>query len=214
MKRLLLPLLAALALPTAVNAFPDIVQENLAGEKIVVKEKNSQVYDYGYFILNTYYEEALPYLRSKIKTASKKDIEKDACYFSTKLSKAYCEKRKTREGLKSVLADLEKYQLIIDEEIAEKNYKEIHYVKIKYQPIFIDLNRRKSAMSVEETQCINPKISIQARNAWNEMTRSWYRTPFRIWADRTETALDKKVCRNYFSKLNAPPAEKKARKKR
>ena len=74
MKRLLLPLLAALALPTAVNAFPDIVQENLAGEKIVVKEKNSQVSNYGYFMLNTYYEEALPYLRSKIKTAIDKEI--------------------------------------------------------------------------------------------------------------------------------------------
>ena len=34
MKRLLLPLLAAIALPSAVNAFPDIVQENLAGEKL------------------------------------------------------------------------------------------------------------------------------------------------------------------------------------
>ena len=39
MKRLLFPLLAALDLPTAVNDFPDIVQENLAGEKILVKKK-------------------------------------------------------------------------------------------------------------------------------------------------------------------------------
>ena len=40
MKRLLLPLLAALALPTAVNAFPfgnDITTKNDVGEKILVK---------------------------------------------------------------------------------------------------------------------------------------------------------------------------------
>ena len=163
-------------------------------------------------MLNTYYEEALPYLRSKIKTATDKEISR-GCWFDTKLSKAYCEKKKTREGLKNILADLEKYQLIIDEELAKGNYKEIHYVKIKYQPIFIDSNRRKSAMSVEETECINPKISIQARDAWNEMTRYWYSTRFAEWADDTETTLDKKVCRSYFSKLNAPPPEKKGRKK-
>ena len=40
MKRLLLPLLAALALPTAVNAFPfgDIVEKNDLGEKYIVKK--------------------------------------------------------------------------------------------------------------------------------------------------------------------------------
>ena len=40
MKRLLLPLLAAIALPTAVNAFPfwnDVQTENDVGEKILVK---------------------------------------------------------------------------------------------------------------------------------------------------------------------------------
>ena len=42
MKRLLLPLLAALALPTAVNAFPfgnDVEIENTVGEKILIKGK-------------------------------------------------------------------------------------------------------------------------------------------------------------------------------
>ena len=41
MKRLLLPLLAVIALPTAVNAFPwssDIVVKTDLGEKFVVKE--------------------------------------------------------------------------------------------------------------------------------------------------------------------------------
>ena len=147
-------------------------------------------------------------MRSQIKTASKKDIEKNACYYSTKLSKAYCEKRKTREGLKNILADLEKYQLIIEEEIAKTNFEK-HFVKIKYQPIFIDSNRRKSFMSVQETNCINPKISIQARNAWNEMKRSWYRTPFEFWAD-AETDLDKQVCKSFY----APPPKKIGRKKR
>ena len=46
-------------------------------------------------MLNTYYEEALPYLRSKIKTATDKEISR-GCWFDTKLSKAYCEKKKTR----------------------------------------------------------------------------------------------------------------------
>ena len=67
-------------------------------------------------------------MRSKIKTAIDKEISR-VCWFDTKLSKAYCEKKKTREGLKNILADLEKYQLIIDEELAKGNYKEIHCVK-------------------------------------------------------------------------------------
>ena len=49
MKRLLLPLLAALALPTAVNAFPfggDIVVKGDIGEEFVVKSSSVKTQKY------------------------------------------------------------------------------------------------------------------------------------------------------------------------
>ena len=54
MKRLLLPLLAAIALPTAVNAFPwsgDIVVKTDLDEKYVVKKTTVQVVDYSHNLL-------------------------------------------------------------------------------------------------------------------------------------------------------------------
>ena len=50
MKRLLLPLLAALALPTAVNAFPwnkDIVVKTDLGEKFIIKDSAITVLNFG-----------------------------------------------------------------------------------------------------------------------------------------------------------------------
>ena len=73
----LFPLLAALALPTAVNAFPwnnDIVEENLAGEKFIVKEKSIESYDKGFYALKYQYDQAIPYLEKTINTKTDREI--------------------------------------------------------------------------------------------------------------------------------------------
>ena len=64
MKRLLLPLLAALALPTAVNAFPfgrDLEVKNTIGERILIKGATVQTFLYG---KENYKNQSLLILRS------------------------------------------------------------------------------------------------------------------------------------------------------
>ena len=82
MKRLLLPLLAALALPTAVNAFPfgnDVQTENDVGEKILVKGSTINVQRFYAKDLKNNIEETIKMFESEVSNYENghiKDLEK------------------------------------------------------------------------------------------------------------------------------------------
>ena len=213
MKRLLLPLLAALALPTSVIAFPwnkDIVEENLAGEKFIVKEKSIESYDKGFYALKYQYDQAIPYLEKTINTKTDREIsnyyhpncQTTSYYQIVKIDREYCNKKTSRDGLKSILTTLKKYESLIDTEIENNGgFEEVHIAEIKYQPIKVNLNGQKQALQVYKTKCINPNMSDDAFNAWNELYKYWYTTNLRSSIEfKKEYQLDQKVCDKYFSK--------------
>ena len=80
-KRLLLPLLATLVTPTAVNAFPfgnktNIIQRTLAGEKIILKKENTIQNVLNYFDLKSEYKKAVPYIENELKTENKRSLRR------------------------------------------------------------------------------------------------------------------------------------------
>ena len=141
MKRLVLPLLAALALPTAVNAFPwnsDIVVKTDLGEKYIVKESAVTVSTYSW-------DDRVKYLINEIR-----DNQESGDNCLTSLSDSMCnilwfddlEKRKER---------LEYAKVWID--------KPTSLVLVRFRPIFIDLNNKKIAKDYTSNYCLNPNLS-------------------------------------------------------
>ncbi len=140
MKRLLLPLLAALALPTAVNANPfsgDIVLKNDIGEKYIVKKTavNVEVEDTirlaKYSLSGQLLRELVTKYKNQNAISSAKIFEEGAI-----------DREKNYYKYKPLL---EKY---------DKN-KVVSY-KITYKPIFQDLNNFKKVLEEKAILCINP----------------------------------------------------------
>ena len=142
MKRLLLPLLAALALPTAVNAenHKDLTFETNLGEKIMVKESASQVQRI---------------TKKGIISEIYKSIENRQKLYEEcvpNLGKRYCKKSWRPEKVK-----IEYPKLASDYELKES--EELIAVKIFFVPIFEDLNGMKSRMNRAVANCVNPRIT-------------------------------------------------------
>ena len=100
------------------------------------------------------------------------------------------------------MTTLKKYESLIDTEIENNGgFEEVHIAEIKYQPIKVNLNGQKQALQVYKTKCINPNMSDDAFNAWNELYKYWYTTNLRSSIEfKKEYQLDQKVCDKYFSK--------------
>ena len=208
MKRLLLPLLAAIALPTAVSAFPfgnktDIIQRTLAGEKIIVKKENTSQNVLNYFDLKLLYKDAVPYIENEVKTENKRSLRRSGnnCGYYGNLSQEYCAKRYSVDGLKTISEELKNHQSLINRKTATSaNIDEIHLIEITYQPILKTLNGGKVPMEVSRTKCINPNISENAFNAWNELYMYWNNIELKNHLERyQEKQLDKLVCNQAFS---------------
>ena len=208
MKRLLLPLLAALALPTAVNAFPfgnktDIIQRTLAGEKIIVKKENTFKNVLNYFDLKSEYKKAVPYIENEVKTENKRSLKRSGynCGYYGTLSQEYCEKKYSVDGLKTIAEELKNHQSLINRKTATfTNSDEIHLLEITYQPILKTLNGGKVPMQSKKTKCINPEIGEEAFNAWNDLYMYWYNIELKNHVSRfQEEELDQLVCNQAFS---------------
>ena len=201
MKRLLLPLLAAVALPTAVNAFPfgnksDIIQQTLADEKIIVKEENTIKKFLSYSDLIPLYEKALPCNNNEVKTENKRSLRRSgySCGYYGNLSQEYCAKKYSVDGLKTISEELKNNKVFIDEKLAN-SANEFHVIEITYQPILKTLNGGKVPMEVSRTKCINPNISEKAFNAWNDLYMYWKNIELKNHVERyQEKQLDKLVC--------------------
>ena len=145
MRRLLLLLLAALISPTAINAFPwnsDIVVENDLGEKYLVKESTVTVSTYEWDDLVTYLKEEYDIGRK---------LHKPRCIDRSigMMTDAMCLKDKNE--LKDIARRYKKAKPWID--------KPTSLVRIKFRPIFIDLNNKKIAKDSEKIYCLNPNLS-------------------------------------------------------
>ena len=175
MKRLLFPLLAALALPNVVNAnwfSGDLIVENGVGEKIIIKNTAVDVKgrslkgffgiiksERDYFVKN-----------KKAKQSKLKEIENE---YEDCLSEEKKQPGTYHCGVLTYDMDITKREIIdleknakhwenllkkITKMIEKRNQEESVYIRIRYTPIFQDINGRKDVGSSREVMCENPLI--------------------------------------------------------
>ena len=141
MKRLLLPLLATLALPTAVNAFPwDKKNKDIIDEDIIVKTDLDEEYivkDSTVTITPLSKKEAVVALQKRHPITSCLNVgyKVNSCY-----DDLYSEKTTSHLKLEDIL---------INSDISTP------INLIKFRPIFVDLNGTKSANTYYNIACIN-----------------------------------------------------------
>tara|TARA_B100000073_G_scaffold105755_1_gene84849 strand:- start:160 stop:768 length:609 start_codon:yes stop_codon:yes gene_type:complete len=178
MKRLLLPLLAALALPTAVNAnwlSGDIVETNAVGEKKIVKkgtirlEKNTvndRYEEYKYTL--KIYEDSVIDAQEALKRSEKGYAECIA-----EIGSGYCKHYEStinllKDGLKRSKASLKKYGIARYQPILAKyeNWNgtgnEVLSLTIYYTPIFEDINKKKTILQEESVKCANKSMDFSS----------------------------------------------------
>ena len=169
MKPLLLPLLAALALPTAVNAnwfSGDFVVKTNLGEKFIVKKNTIEICPYSYEECLTrqsssfgrykgYLSDEKNNIRSMDETAKNCRETKEYKYFGSKAKPSLCELLYSTGSYsyKNALNYLEKYkndivkkQNLINEISTFFNKNEspkVHWLQIRYIPIFENINKIK-----------------------------------------------------------------------
>ena len=223
MKRLLIPLLAAIALPTFVKAIPfsNIVVKTDLGEKFIVKE--STVYVLKNFndkdLVNLITEKISKNNESRITTLTNavqslknnmiRSPEKyETCLTSKSFNKVACEYmylsdefvKDTQSRLDYVqknLSDVEKeVEGLIDKETKDI-YIGKHAVLVNFRPIFQDLNNQKQVLDYVDIICINPVLKEKNSNYWSEKYADYS-------FENTYLAIDtikQKVC-NKFAKFN------------
>jgi len=169
MKRFLLPLIAAIALPTIVNAdirkIPEalrqsfskdtLILETKAGETIEIKKKSVEI----------------------INTKDKSDL-----IFATQIfyKKHYKEERASfkesswNKGTKEYFIEnsrnLEKKELQDNLWVINKHSPKssaLHVFSFSFIPIFTDLNGKKSVLQKEYVQCLNPNLPNVIKDMWN-----------------------------------------------
>ena len=185
MKRLLLPLLAALALPTAVHAFPwsDIVVKTDLGEKYVVKDSS---------VTKTSYEvdDAISILK---KNAREKDRKYTNCLWQytkrlKKKAEKYCRGLYTPYELNGYLLG--------DSHTLSWESEKTHWVLVKFRPIFIDLNKSKQSLGYKYISCINPKLKLTTQKIWERISSFEEYQPKKLSYTAYES-MKAKVCNKY-----------------
>ena len=190
MKRLLLPLLAALALPIAVNAFPfgkNLQFKNDIGTKYLIK--GDAVYS-NYLSskdlvspINKYQEDRYKTTR-KLFNASLDEKREFGGYLrpyaeggalaknknASKQLKFWKEKMDEADKDMDEIMSIEKKDSKLTKENLEllktsENIK-IHAVNLKFQPILIDLNNNQSVEQEITISCLNPELSREIRQLW------------------------------------------------
>ena len=210
MKRLLLPLLAALALPTAVNAnwFSDdfVVKTNL-GEKFIVKKNTIEIEPYSYeewlTRLSTSLGRYKGYLSDEKNRLRRMDERAKNCRenkeyksFGSNVKPSFCETMySTGSGsYKSALNYIEKYkndvvkrQNFINEISTFFNKNEspkVHWVQIRYIPIFENINKIKVIQEKKNTFCFNPSLSLKAMSFYSDLPKPY-------------SMLENKICEKF-----------------
>ena len=209
MKRLLLPLLAALALPTAVNAVPfggDIVVKTDFGEKYIIKESS----------INLLEEEKIKDIL-KVKEQEIEEVKESIAWqkSSTSMDREWlsiCEKNPkdivcgsvdlmketievSDETLKILNKRLDKYENDIS--ILKKSKTDVIKKKISFRPIIEDLNNQKEISDENYVWCINPKLNKLSKEI--SSNDNFYRK--NISEEKSKLIpyeeIQKKICKKY-----------------
>ena len=156
MRLFLIPLISTLLLPSAVNAFPfgknsDIIIKTDLGEKYVVKETATTIFING---LDQAYERIsknINYYKDELEKCVDGPLSLETC------SEIYdTPEMKTR--IKSWKNDL------------QAETESIHFIGVKFRPIFIDLNGNKQAKGYDRVGCLNPKLKEKTIQFWDYFT--------------------------------------------
>tara|TARA_Y100001968_G_scaffold65859_1_gene56631 strand:- start:760 stop:1308 length:549 start_codon:yes stop_codon:yes gene_type:complete len=142
MKRLLLaPLLIALA-----GCSSDLVVKTDLDEKFIVKESTVTLFPKG-----------SKEIMARIESSGARALKRlQACRgIDPKLSDPVCNQRED-----VFLSDRFKADIKVEPET-------VHWIEVKYRPIFIDINKDKSALGYESIACPNPKLKLNTFKAWN-----------------------------------------------
>ena len=199
MKRLLIPLLAALALPTAVNAnwfSRDIVEITEVGEKTIIK--NSTVKVEKPITVKDYFEEiksssTWKNLKNQVQGYLEKWEVKYAKCLETGAT-SFCntvqEYPKTINYYKKQVAlyenkikSQEKRVKVLTPEFQKFNENQIILIPIKYTPIFEDINGKKIVRDQTKVLCLNQSKDYSSL----EINKSDYEL----------NSLEKKICKKY-----------------
>ena len=154
MKRLLLPLLAAIALPTAVNAFPwnkDIVVKTDLGEQYIIKDSAITVLNFGKDDILKKIEKGADKHARDFKRCEDGVLGYDSCDRIFKPDERKWMDNSRRNTL-------------------NKEGQNVHFVGIRFRPIFVDLNNQKSALDYDKVGCVNPKIKKETLKIWDYFT--------------------------------------------
>ena len=178
MKPLLLPLLAALALPTAVNAFPfgnNLEIENKVGEKTLIKGKTVSIENlYKKDLINIIDqqikigEEMKSITEGEIDTWKKRYLDdpedsfiKDTLSFYEGELIRISPKLSSKSSLKSRIVEDKSFENII------------HVTSVTFTPIYIDLNNKREVGNEEMIICLNSKLNNSYMRYWkNESSKS------------------------------------------
>ena len=184
MKRLLLSLLAVIALPTAVSASEIVVETDL-GEKYIVKESSVRTSKFG-----------------------KKDVLEKIDYSVKNTATKFKECRESQVPMCATIYNIEEMTRIHKEQIRTLNREKenVHYIGILFRPIFIDSKNKEFLLPYDKVGCLNSSIEFETLTLWDYYTNIvWdkgkklpnkYNAP--DWGSNTPYAtMRKKICRKY-----------------
>ena len=178
MKRLLLPLLTALVLPTAVSALPfgnDLEIKNNVGEKTLIKGKTVSIKNlYKKDLINIidkqikYGKEMKSITEGEIDTWKKRYLDdpedsfiKDTLSFYEDRLIRITPRLSSKSSLKSRIVEDKSFENII------------HVTSVTFTPIYIDLNNKKEVGNEETIICFNSKLNNSYKRYWkNESSKS------------------------------------------
>ena len=203
MKRLLLPLLAALALPTAVNAnffSGDIVEKTDIGEKYIVKK--STVYETKSWKNKLAIQEDIEASKEMIEYYKKSTAKQIDLITSMKeqtdieaMKKTYQDtidmyenrlKRKIDEFTKNINSQKQKLEVL--NEYIDKNQNNL--LMFSFTPIYVDLNGNKRIQESMKVACVSPFINEEKRKELKEKSGEYL-------VDSGDYDLSSKVCKQY-----------------
>ena len=179
MKRFLIPLLTALALPTAVNAnwlTGDIVETNAIGEKTIVKKATVEIEEP--FTIRNFEEnyKSMPPFWEKMQKqweASVKEWEGKYAQCLATEKQSWCDVVQRYPKTISEYKDyVKKYEKLKQESeirlekiipvLAKLNQEQIISIKIHYTPIFENINGKKFVQKRAEVKCENKMADFKA----------------------------------------------------
>ena len=179
MKCLLLPLIAAITLPTAVNAFPfgnNVQIENNVGEKILIKGKTVLTKDFYKKDLITLIEKNLNQLENYTfyeEMENKYKIDYEYCdsfpfkcygtmnkFYEESLDKYY----ELNIKHKKEILNYKNYKKALVHDKSDMGIK--HKISVDFTPVYIDLNNVKTVGKTEKIYCFNPLLNEKFKQIW------------------------------------------------